>query len=694
MTRDPPLLQVLARDQGAASNPGSSAWADGEQGQAFPSLNLRLLESHQRVATRPVLDRWAQRLRAGFGPWLRPYNRLSRLAAQAQAQAATWSSLSEADFAQQVVFAAGQCRQRRVTRFGGSLSPSDLQALSLVAEAVRRVHGFSPHRVQLTGALALLEGRMAEMATGEGKTLTAAMASVVAAWHGLPCHVVTANDYLAARDAQIGQPLFALCQVSAASVTGETLPAARAAAYRHDIVYTTAKDLLADHLRDGLALGHGTYRTRFALAAARRGGQVAIDGVVMRGVYQVIVDEADSVLIDEAVTPLIISSQHPDHLLEKAAHEAVTLARSLREGEDFRIQRALRHVDWLPRGRELLQQLAQDMPPFWKRADRAEELVQMALYAIHLMVRDQHYVIEQEKVVLVDELTGRLARQRTLSLGMQQVLEASLGLPISAPTRVSARSSFQRFFRLFDRLGGMTGTAREAGAEFAKVYGLSLVSIPTHRPVRRAVWSAHVTLSQEEKFEAIAHECQRLVDMGRSVLIGVRSVAASLALERSLRQQGGRWTLQVLHALNHELESAIVAGAGQPGVVTIATNMAGRGTDISLADSVRASGGLHVIVAQVNDYGRIDRQLLGRCARQGDPGSVRYFISLDEELFRRFLPSLSLRFCRLVFATLPLARSALAWAMIAWAQRTASRLSFRQRANILEQETETEREGF
>ena len=687
-----PLQQILERAFSAPELP--SLWADGPTGTASPSVQLRVLGSHKSEPPTVHLDRWGRWFSALAGRWLRPLPRLGRLAARVQKLSQDGADRDDQVLNEALREAAADCKMHGSTGIDRRSTAADLKALARVAQAVHRVHGFWPHRQQIIGALALLEGRLAEMATGEGKTLTAAMAAVVAAWRGLPCHVVTANDYLAACDAQIGAPLFALCGVSVASVTGETPPQARGAAYQHDIVYTTAKDLLADHLRDALALGQGAYRTRFALGTARQGGQAGVEGVVMRGVHQVIVDEADSVLIDEAVTPLIISAQRPDDLLEKAAREAVTLARQLRAGEDFKIERALRHIEWTASGRSLLQQLARDMPPFWRRADRAEELVQMALYAMHLMVRDQHYVVDGEKVILVDELTGRLAQQRTLSLGMQQVLEASLELPISAPSEVSARSSFQRFFRRFARLGGMTGTAREARKEFAEVYGLTLVPVPTHRPVRRRHLGLRVFRNETEKFEAVARACQELIAQERAVLIGLRSVRSSSALGLCMRARLPQAPVDVLHALEHERESAIVAVAGRAGAITIATNMAGRGTDIALDPAVHAAGGLHVIVAEVNDYARIDRQLVGRCARQGDPGSVQVFVALDDELLRRFLPPALAWFWGVAHHGLPPLRRPMAALMIRLAQNRATRLAFRQRRNTLEQDSELEKEGF
>lgn len=686
------LERLLARGRLSPDLP--SAWAEGDASQAEPSVALRVLQSHGLEHKPTALDRGAKWGLAWLGRWVRPLGRLGRLAHAVQMQSSLWAQCDTHLFDQAIVQCKARCRIERGKPEHRQVSEAERQALSLVAEAVRRVHGFSPHAEQLVGALALLEGRMTEMATGEGKTLTAAMAAIVAAWRGLPCHVVTSNDYLAARDAQIGQALFGLCQVSVASITGDTPPPARSAAYGHDIVYTTAKDLLADHLRDGLALGRGAYRTRFSLSAARQDGRASVQGVVMRGIYQVIVDEADSVLIDEAVTPLIISAQHPDALLEEASVQAVELARSLQEGRDFRLQRALRHIEWTPEGRALVQEMTQGLPAFWRRQDRAQELIQMALYAMHLMVQDQHYVVEQEKIILIDELTGRLALQRTLSLGMQQVLEASLSIPVSAPTEVSARSSFQRFFRRFERLGGMTGTAREARHEFAQVYGLSLVAVPTHKSVQRQVLPLRVYAAEQEKFEAIARECEDILQQGRAVLIGVRSVRTSLALAPFITQRLGQANIQILHALEHEREGAIVARAGQAGMVTIATNMAGRGTDIALDPQVRQRGGLHVVVAEVNDFGRIDRQLVGRCARQGDPGSVRYFVSAQDELFMRMLPKGVLQLWRRSLSGQPALQPMVAHAMILWAQGMAQRMAFRQRQMILKQDIEIEKDGF
>lgn len=682
---------VLA--DGAAGIEGSLWRGEGAAAAKMPCERLAVLAAHRPEPVVNGLDRWGHRL---LSAWRRLQRPLPALRSSAQAVfdlARAHRALGDDALRTHLAGLARACRLAGAATVGQAAA-NRRAALAGVLLAVERVYGFSPHLEQIMCALSLLEGRMAEMATGEGKTLTAAMAAIVAAWHGLPCHVVTANDYLARRDAELGQPLFGFCGVSAASVDGDTPPPARAAAYAHDVVYSTPKEMLGDHLRDGLALGRTPSQTRFSLAAARQGGQLGSDGVVMRGLFQVIVDEADSVLIDEAVTPLIIAAQRPDDFLDRAAQEAVGLARQLSADRDFKLERALRHVELTPAGLLRVEQLSQGLAPFWRHRDRARELVEMALYATELLVRDQHFVVEDDKIVLVDELTGRLARQRTLSLGMQQILEASQNLPISPPTEVSARLSFQRFFRLFHRLGGMTGTAVEARGEFSRVYRLFTLRIPTHRPVRRDIWPLRLCEDEAGKFDAIARSALDRLAEGRAVLIGMRSVRSSEGLYRHLTSLRPDVKASVLHAVNHAQESAIIARAGLPGALTIATNMAGRGTDIVLDEGVRQKGGLHVILGEANDFSRIDRQLIGRCARQGDPGSAQRFVAFDEDLARRFVPAAGLEAWRWLHRRCPSWDIRVTRFVLSWAQWRAERLAFGQRENILKQDLELDRGGF
>jgi preprotein translocase subunit SecA len=678
-----------------AAGDGPSLWADAGAAAEPPARRLATMAS-QHTAPEPAwLDRAGRALAARLHAWRRPTAALQLRARNVRRQAEPLRALDEAALRDCLAQHARDCRLQG--RPGSRTAAATREAaLAAASVAVERAFGFVPHVVQLMGALALLEGRMVEMATGEGKTVTVAMAAVVAAWRGLPCHVVTANEYLAQRDAELGARLFALCHLSVASVDTALAPPARATAYGHDVVYTTAQNLLADHLRDRLALGKTPSRTRFALAHARAAAPSGGSSgqVVLRGLAQVIVDEADSVLIDEAVTPLIISAQHPDDLLDQAAGEAVALARQLAEGEHFTLHRALRHVALTARGQQHIAQLAGGMAPFWRHRERARELVEMALYAQHLLVRDLHYVVEDGKIVLVDELTGRLARQRTLSLGMQQILEAAEGLDVSPPAQVSARLSFQRFFRLFPQLGGMTGTAQEARGEFAAVYGLTTLRVPTHRPLRRRLLPLQLCAGEAAKFDAISRSALAHCAAGRAVLVGMRSVRSSEALHRHLCALAPQAQVAVLHAVNHEQESAIVARAGRPGAITIATNMAGRGTDIALHDDVRAAGGLHVIVGESNDFRRIDRQLAGRSARQGDPGSVQRFVAFDDELPVRFAPAWLRRLWQWQHRHLPRCDRPAAAAVLWLAQRRAEGLAFGQRGATLRQDIELDKTGL
>ncbi|MBF0143384.1 MAG: hypothetical protein HQL59_07995 [Magnetococcales bacterium] len=694
-------MRSLSSPQGLSRRRFSLGLAEtlGEPGGGSmpPSERLFVLAAHREREPLIWLDRMGYRVGALWRRWWHRPVALLRLRSILILEAAEALYSAGEEFLREEMG-----RQVAVSR--GAVdpgAPAILDAsLKVAVVAVRRVTGLIPHEEQVMGALALLENYIAEMATGEGKTLTAALAVVTAAWRGWPCQVVTANDYLARRDAELFARLFAYCGLSVTHIDGETPMEGRQAAYRHDVVYTTAKELLGDYLRDKLALGKSPSRTGLALrelggvpfaAATGGGGQV-----VMRGLQQVIVDEADSVLIDEAVTPLIISTPRPDGSMEAAARDAVALARSLEEKRHYRLNRALRHVELTNEGKRYLAGLTTTFSAFWQSPSRVAEVVEQALYAMHLMVRDQHYVIRDDKIVLVDELTGRLADQRTLSVGMQQVLEASEGVPISPPTEVSARLSFQRFFRLFPRMGGMTGTAAEARAELLGVYRLSTLSIPTHRPVARRILPIRFFPDEATKCRAIVEDALTIAGEGRAVLIGMRSVLSSETLFRHFTAMAPARAagIPLLHAVNHRQESAIVARAGAVGAITIATNMAGRGTDIALDPVVRERGGLHVIIGEPNDFGRIDRQLLGRSARQGDPGSVRSYLSLEDEVVRRFLPALLLRSWRRLQTVWPRQAARLATPLLKLAQSRAEGFSFRQRQNILEQDTQLDRSGF
>jgi preprotein translocase subunit SecA len=574
----------------------------------------------------------------------------------------------------------GEFRER--FRRGGREAAAFLPpALAAVREAAHRQLGLLPFPVQLMGALTLHRGRLAEMATGEGKTLTAGLAAVLAGWTRRPCHVITVNDYLAARDADWLRPLYAYCGLREGRVTGGMAPADRQQGYEADVTHTTSKELLADFLRDRLRLGGLRDPTRRLIRQLLAPQAAARDGLLLRGLHTAIVDEADSVLIDEAVTPLILSAPRRNDLLREACRQAQTVAQSLEPGADYRVNARHREVELTDAGRARLETLCAGMTGPWRGAARREELVRQALTAREFFHRDKQYVLDGERVVIVDEFTGRPMAQRTWREGLHQAVEAKEGLPVTDPSETVARLSFQRFFRCFHRLSGMTGTAWETAAELWQNYHLAVVRIPPNRPCVRQHWPDRLFADEAAKWRAVEDEVARLHATGRPVLVGTRSVAASERLGERLRVRG--LDCQVLNAVRLDEEALIVALAGERGRITIATNMAGRGTDIRLGAGVAALGGLHVLATERHESHRVDRQLFGRSGRQGDPGSAQAFVSAEDELLRRHLPAAAqaaLR--RAIGANLP-AGERLARAALAFAQQRAERQAARQRLAVL-----------
>jgi preprotein translocase subunit SecA len=571
---------------------------------------------------------------------------------------------------------------RRKTRGSRDLLSDALAAL---VEVAHRTLGLKPYPVQVMGAMALHEGYLAEMATGEGKSLTACLPAVLAAWTGRPCHYVTVNDYLANRDAVEMKPFYAFCGVSVGCVTGEMDPNERRANYGNGVVYTTVKELVADFLRDRLVLGAFHDPSRRLLRQLLQPGWQDVTGMVLRGLDTAIVDEADSVLIDEAVTPLIISQAQENRPLVDACWGAHTIAATLSRDTDYEKDLKYREINLTRAGLRKLEEQVGVLPGIWAGPSRREELVQQALTAREFYHSDRQYVVQDGRVAIVDEFTGRLMPNRTWRHGLHQAVEAKEGLEVSNPSETLARISFQRFFRLFRRLSGMTGTAAEATAEFWHIYKLPVVTVPTNRPCIRTLLPDSVFPTEVAKREAIVHEIGKWHGTGRPVLVGTRNVKASERLGAMLASQGLEFNL--LNAIRHQEEARIVAAAGEPGKITIATNMAGRGTDIKLGRGVDEMGGLHVMATERHEAGRIDRQLFGRSARQGDPGSAQAFMSVEDELIQRFVPpALRTRLASALTGKRPGARR-LATTATTHAQRAAQRLAYRQRRNVLRMDT-------
>ena len=525
---------------------------------------------------------------------------------------------------------------RKVLRRDGLSGRHMAMAFAIVREAASRTLGLRLYAVQIMAGRVLLDGKLAEMETGEGKTLMATLPASVAALAGIPVHVITVNEYLVARDAEQMSPLYNYLGLTVGMISEQMEEDERRTAYAADITYCTNKTLVFDYLRDRVRLrdvqGAVSLHAERLYAESPR-----LDAVLMRGLCFCIVDEADSVLIDEAGTPLILSQggqvQEKDELMFR---QAVQLAASLKPGEDFAIDEKLRQVRLTPAGRQRAADAAKKLGGQWRMRTRCEELVSQALSAWHLFKCDREYLVKDDKVLIIDDFTGRVMADRKWERGLHQMIEVKEGCEVSAPNEVQARISYQKFFRRYLHLSGMTGTARETAAELNALYGLKVVKIPTHHASRLRRQPDQLYPVQDAKWRRIVTRVIEVHKQRRPVLVGTRSVADSETLSRMLTRVG--LPHQVLNARQDEDEAEMIARAGQPGAITIATNMAGRGTDIPLAPGVADSGGLHVIAAERNSARRIDRQLFGRAGRQGDPGSCEAILALDDRIVSEYIP--------------------------------------------------------
>lgn len=628
---------------------------------------------------------------AGFDGWV--HDQTGRWKSRAACSDRLWeeAGLIEIERAQLTNLSERELRSRlrltreQVRRHGAGWHEHVGAALPLVAEAARRSLGLTAYRTQLMGALAIGKGTLVEMATGEGKTLTIALAAAIAGFSGKPCHVITANDYLAGRDAAELSRLYEYCGLTVAAVAADFEGPQRYAAYRADVVYCTGKELVADYLRDQIALGPLAESKRRAMTYLLRRRRWR-DQLVLRGLHIAIVDEADNQLIDEAVTPLIISRKQENEAMREACLSVDTCAASLLPGDHYEVIERFKEVKLLPTGRELIEEWCAGQRGLLSAPDWVADLVLQSLQARHFFLRDKQYVMVDGKVVIVDEFTGRPMPGRNWRLGLHQAVEAKEGADVSAPSETLARLSFQNFYRYFEHLSGITGTARESWREFWRIYELPFIKVPHHKPnVRRDERSAYF-LSERAKWEAVVEEILEMNAFGRPVLVGTRSVDASEHLGRLL--QARNVECKILNAVRHDQEAEIIMRAGDAAAVTIATNMAGRGSDIRISKAVEASGGLHVILTEGHESGRVDRQLRGRAGRQGGRGSSRLFASFEDELYQRHLNPV-MRACTRHWLKLSLpGRNALLAVGFYLAQRRAERRSQRQRFLLMKQDQE------
>ena len=504
-------------------------------------------------------------------------------------------------------------------------------AFALVREAGQRALSMRHFDVQMLGGLALFHGAIAEMETGEGKTLTATLPLYIRALVGKGSMLATVNDYLAKRDADWMRPLFHLLAMKVGVIQTEMDREQRRRAYECDITYGTAKEFGFDFLRDRLLLRR-LEQERSDLFGTPGEQSGASESPVQREAHFALVDEADSVLIDEARTPLIISSISGDSEQVEAAYRwSAQYADQFHEEDDYSYDEEKKKVELTADGRHAVRMLPHPEAMNGVGLVDAYEFIERAIKVSRDFHRDQHYVISDEgEIVIVDEATGRLAEGRKWRDGIHQAIEAKEQIEVTMETGQAARVTVQDYFMRFEHLAGMTGTAITSAGEFRKVYKMPVIKIPTNRPSRRSKLPDVVTGTAEAKWDRIVQEVQQMHQQGRPVLIGTRTIEKSHLLSRLLADVG--IPHQVLNAHHVAQEAEIVAQAGRHGMVMVATNMAGRGTDIRLDPDVAELGGLHVICTEVHDSARIDRQLIGRCGRQGDLGSYRQYQSLEDDV--------------------------------------------------------------
>ncbi len=495
---------------------------------------------------------------------------------------------------------------------GESLDDLLPEAFAAVREAGRRTLVMRHFDVQLIGGIILHRGAIAEMVTGEGKTLTSTLAAYLNALPSKGVHVVTVNDYLAQRDADWNRPLFTMLGLTVGAIQSNMRSEERLSQYACDVTYGTNNEFGFDYLRDNMKMSHAEQCQKFQ--------------------HYAIIDEVDSILIDEARTPLIISGPAEDSPAKY--YEVDKVARKLRAGSDFEIKEKEQQCPLTEEGIHRAEQLA-GVDTFYSGANMDwPHMLSTALRARNIYKKDKDYVVTDGQVIIVDEFTGRLMEGRRWSDGLHQSIEAKEGLKIQEENQTLATITFQNFFRMYDKIAGMTGTALTEAGEFHKIYSLDCVAVPTNQPLIRKSYEDVIYMTEREKYKGIAEEVEEVFRAGRPVLVGTTSIEKSEQLSAMLLRRGVKH--EVLNAKHHDREATIIAKAGQGGSVTIATNMAGRGTDIVLGPGVVELGGLHIVGTERHESRRVDNQLRGRAGRQGDPGSSRFFLSLEDDLMRIF----------------------------------------------------------
>ena len=644
-----------------------------------PPLALpRAVAAQPRRGSRLPVASWSERVLPRFGILATGWRsrRARRRAASAATVLRALESLDASELAARRRDVAARLRRR------GFVGRPLVEGLAIAAETSRRVLGLVPYPGQLAAAAGLVAGEVVEMDTGEGKTLSAFLAAATCALAGRSVHVVTANDYLAERDGAFLQPAFASLGLTTGVVVATTPVAARRAAYRAHVTFLSGKEAAFDYLRDGLSRGSDTRDRNLAVKLLRALGDPLGTSSLQTDLDVVLIDEIDNVLIDEAGTPLIISADAGADGEKSAVALALKIAQALREGRHYRLSASEMMPEFTEDGAAEIDRVTRGASGLWRMRLRREELVRAAIAAQQRLLRDRDYIVREGKVVIVDPHSGRTMSDRQWGHDLHAMVEAKEGLKPSGRRKALASISFQRFFRTYQHVAGMSGTVREVAGELAVVYGLQLTRVTRRLPLRRAWAGRHVFADRDALWASVGADVVARHARGQPVMVAVRSVAEADRAAQELDRR--RIPYKILSAAHDREEAEIVANAGQRGAITIVTNMAGRGTDIKLGPGVAACGGLAVLICERHESRRVDRQLMGRAARQGDPGVVTEFLSARDGLLDGLGPIRSL------LRSAPL-RRIFGGLLFRRQQLTAERLAARRRFDLVRRDEQLAR---
>jgi len=618
------------------------------------------------------LDRWARLQKYRVEGWFRFDRQRNQFLSQVSSLEVSKKKHSNAELVKGVWL--HQRELRLALQNNSESDPYLIDALASLRELSLRILGMRHHDVQLLGARAILMGRIAEMQTGEGKSLTAVPVAVIAAVAGFPIHIITVNEYLASRDADEFSKLFGVMGLSVGVINDEVSREERVREYRKPIVYCTNKSIAFDYIKDRIEFNFFDQRSQHNLYRLTKTEQ---SKSLLQGLSFTLIDEADSVLIDEARTPLIISKNVEWSDERQTYLTAYDFAVELHENKHFKVDRDHKSIFWLSEGESELIEMARSLGGLWSGPIRCRELLSKALSAIYLYQNGKEYTVFEEKVQIIDEFTGRRMPDRTWEGGIHQFIELKENVELTPPRETIAQSTLYRFFEKYWRVSGMSGTINEVSNEVYSSFGVKTEVIPPHEISKRKELPMLIHKNREAKDHALVQLIKTVHLTGQPLLIGTRSVSYSIEISEKLESAG--ITHQVLSALNDKEEADVISRAGHWNAVTVATNMAGRGTDIKLCEKARKAGGLHVIATEIHESGRVDRQLFGRSARQGDPGSSQLICSFEDEIPQRFLSKALNMLGRKLCGVSPMC----ALLLIKYAQRRAEKYNYFIRKELL-----------